>query len=156
MSEIDTTGYAELLSNLKDRIRVAQIRANLSVNRELTLLYWGIGKDILDRQDRAGWGARIIDELALDLRREFPDMKGLSPRNLKYMRAFAEAWPDEEFVQQLVAQIPWGHNLRLLEKLSDSGVRAWYARQTIQNGWSRNILEMRTRISASSSQYRPA
>lgn len=142
MSEILFTEYDELLSDLKGRIRVAQIRASLSVNRELVLLYWGIGKDILERQNRAGWGSRIIDQLGQDLRREFPEMKGLSPRNLKYMRAFAEAWPDEEIVQQLVAQIPWGHNIRLLDKLSDSEVRTWYAQRTIQNGWSRNVLEI--------------
>lgn len=142
MSDIVPAQYADLLSNLKERIRLAQIRAGISVNRELVLLYWGIGKDILERQDRAGWGARIIDQLGQDLRQEFPEMKGLSPRNLKYMRAFAEAWPDEEIVQQLVAQIPWGHNIRLLDKLPNSETRTWYAQRTIQNGWSRNVLEI--------------
>src|SRR4030066_1752721 len=104
------TGYAELLNTLKERIRKAQIRAALSVNRELVLLYWHIGQEILTRQAKENWGSKVIDRLAADLRREFPDMKGFSARNLKYMRASAEAWPEEEFVQQLAAQLPWFHN----------------------------------------------
>jgi len=91
------------------------MRASVSVNRELVLLYWEIGRDILARQAAEGWGTGVIERLARDLKRDFSDMTGLSPRNLKYMRAFAEAWPDREIVQQLVAQLPWGHNLRLLE-----------------------------------------
>jgi predicted nuclease of restriction endonuclease-like (RecB) superfamily len=133
-------GYAELLESLKARIREAQVRAALSVNRELVLLYWHIGREILQRQEREGWGAKVIDRLARDLRREFPDMKGFSPRNLKYMRAFAEAWPDEQIVQQAAAQIPWFHNVVLLEKVKDHAARLWYAQQTIEHGWSRNVL----------------
>jgi predicted nuclease of restriction endonuclease-like (RecB) superfamily len=133
-------GYAELLESLKARIREAQVRAALSVNRELVLLYWHIGREILQRQEREGWGAKVIDRLALDLRREFPEMKGFSPRNLKYMRAFAEAWPEEQIVQQLVAQIPWGHNVRLLDYVEDPTERLWYVQQTIEHGWSRNVL----------------
>jgi len=82
----------------------------------------------------------VIDRLAQDLRREFPDMKGFSARNLKYMRAFAEAYPDKEFVQQPVAQIPWGHNVRTLDYVKDPAERIWYIRQTIEHGWSRNVL----------------
>ena len=96
--------YADLLRNLKERIRAAQVKASLSVNRELVLLYWQIGRDILARQAAQGWGSKVIDRLAADLRKEFPEMKGFSSRNLKYMRAFAEAWPDEAIVQQVVAQ----------------------------------------------------
>ena len=107
--------YPVFLQELKQRIRQSQLRASLSVNRELVLLYWRIGRDILDRQEREQWGAKVIDRLAADLKKAFPEMKGFSPRNLKYMRAFAEAWPDEEFVQQAVAQIPWGHNVRILD-----------------------------------------
>jgi predicted nuclease of restriction endonuclease-like (RecB) superfamily len=129
-----------LLQNLKERIRHAQVRAALSVNRELILLYWQIGREILNRQQQHGWGAKVIERLSADLRRAFPDMKGFSPRNLKYMRAFAEAYPDEQFVQQLVAQIPWGHNVRILDAAKDSTEREWYIRQTIQHGWSRTIL----------------
>ncbi len=133
-------GYAELLEDLKARIRQAQVRAALSVNRELVLLYWHIGREILQRQQQEGWGAKVIDRLALDLRREFPEMKGFSPRNLKYMRAFAEAWPDEQIVQQAAAQIPWFHNVVLLEKVKDPAERLWYVQQTFQHGWSRNVL----------------
>jgi len=96
-------------------VRAAQLRASLAVNRELVLLYWGIGRDILARQKEQGWGAKIIDRLAADLRQEFPEVTGFSPRNLKYMRALAEAWPDEPIVQQLAAQIPWFHNCAILD-----------------------------------------
>lgn len=133
-------GYAELVTELKQRITEARLRAALSVNRELVLLYWGIGRDILSRQANEGWGTKVIDRLAADLGRAFPGMTGLSARNLKYMRAFAEAWPDLEFVQQVVALLPWGHNVRLLDAVKAAPERAWYARQAIENGWSRNVL----------------
>lgn len=133
-------GYAELVTELKQRITEARLRAALSVNRELVLLYWGIGRDILSRQENEGWGTKVIDRLAVDLARAFPEMKGLSARNLKYMRAFAEAWPDLEFVQQVVALLPWGHNVRLLDAVKAAPERAWYARQAIEHGWSRNVL----------------
>lgn len=132
--------YQSLLANLKQRIQEAQVRAGLAVNRELVLLYWSIGREILSKQQAQGWGAKVIDSLAEDLRRSFSDMQGLSPRNLKYMRAFAEAWPDEAIVQHLVAQIPWGHNVRLLDQVKSPEERQWYVQQTIANGWSRNIL----------------
>jgi len=96
------------LEDLKQRVRTAQVRAVLAVNREIILLYWQIGREILERQDRAGWGAKIIASLASDLHREFSDMKGFSRTDLLYMRAFAEAWPNEPFVQQIVGQIPLG------------------------------------------------
>ena len=99
-------GSPDLLQTLKDRIRTAQVRAALSVNRELVLLYWQIGRDILARQRRKGWGAKVIDQLAADLGRAFPDRRGFSARNLKYMRAFAEAWPGEPIGQPRAAQIP--------------------------------------------------
>jgi predicted nuclease of restriction endonuclease-like (RecB) superfamily len=134
--------YQDLLARLKSQIRTAQVRAALAVNRELVLLYWGIGQEILTRQEQEGWGTKVIDQLGKDLRIEFPGMQGLSPRNLKYMRALAEAWPDGEFVQQLVAQLPWGHNVRLLDMVKKSVERRWYAEQAIQNGWSRNVLVM--------------
>jgi len=133
-------GYEPFLKELKERIRTAQVGAALAVNRELVLLYWSIGRDILARQKQHGWGAKIVDRLAADLHSAFPEMTGLSPRNLKYMRALAEAYPDEQFVQQVVAQIPWGHNVRILDYVKSSTEREWYIRQTIQNGWSRNVL----------------
>lgn len=134
--------YADWLVELKTRIHAAQQRAALAVNRELVLLYWQIGHDILQRQAEAGWGAKVIDRLSHDLRTAFPEMKGFSPRNLKYMRAFAEAWPDATFVQEVLAQLPWYHQLALLDKLSDSETRCWYAAQAIQHNWSRNVLVM--------------
>ena len=112
-------GYDDLLAALKERIGSAQLRAAVAVTRELVLLYWQIGRDILGRQEHEGWGTKVIDRLAGDLRRAYPDMTGLSPRNLKYMRAFAEAWPEESIVQQLVAQIPWCHNMRLLDNVKN-------------------------------------
>jgi predicted nuclease of restriction endonuclease-like (RecB) superfamily len=132
--------YVELLENLKERIRSAQIRAGLAANRELILLYWDIGKEILIRQQKEGWGSKVIDRLAHDLSFAFPDSKGFSPRNLKYMRAFSEAYHDKQFVQEALAQITWYHNITLLEKIKDSAERQWYIRQTVQNGWSRNVL----------------
>ena len=135
-------GYADWLTELKSRIHSAQQRATLAVNRELVLLYWQIGQDILARQSAQGWGAKVIERLALDLRAAFPDMKGFSPRNLKYMRAFAEAWPDAEFVQAVLAQLPWYHQLALLDKLSGPETRRWYAAKAIEHNWSRNILVM--------------
>lgn len=134
------TGYDELLRDLKLRIRTARVRAALAVNRELVLLYWSIGRDILARQSEQGWGAKVIDRLSADLRHEFPEIYGFSTRNLKYMRAFAEAWPDETIVQQVAAQIPWFHNCVLMEKTQTMEERLWYARQTTEHGWSRNLL----------------
>lgn len=133
-------GYHDWLVDLKSRIHTAQQRATLAVNRELVLLYWQIGNDILTRQAKQGWGAKVIERLAQDLRAAFPEMRGFSPRNLKYMRAFAEAWPDVEFVQQAAAQLPWGHNLVLLDKLPGPETRRWYASQAIKYNWSRNVL----------------
>jgi predicted nuclease of restriction endonuclease-like (RecB) superfamily len=135
-------GYAEWLAELKRRIHAAQQRATLAVNRELVLLYWQIGGDILERQAQQGWGAKVIDRLAKDLRAAFPDMKGFSPRNLKYMRALADAWPDGEFVQAVLAQLPWYHQLALLDKLPGPDERRWYAAKAIQHNWSRNVLVM--------------
>ena len=141
-------GYTDWLQSLKTRIHSAQQRATLAVNRELVLLYWQIGRDILARQASQGWGAKVIERLAHDLRVAFPQMKGFSPRNLKYMRAFAEAWPEAEFVQAVLAQLPWYHQLALLDKLSSPDERRWYADQAIQHHWSRNVLvmQMETRL----------
>lgn len=134
--------YRRFLQSLKDRIRSAQVKAALAVNQELILLYWQIGREILDRQQQEGWGTKVIDRLAKDLKRDFPDMTGFSARNLKYMRAFADAYPNGQLVQQVLSQIPWGHNVRLLDALKDPEERLWYARQTIEHGWSRNVLLM--------------
>jgi predicted nuclease of restriction endonuclease-like (RecB) superfamily len=133
-------GYAKTLGEIKQRVHEERLRVVLAANAAMVLLYWDIGRMILDRQDRAGWGAKVIDRLAADLAKAFPDMRGFSPRNLKYMRAFAAAWPDRAVVQESLAQISWYHNLALLEKLSDRSERLWYARNVIEHGWSHNVL----------------
>ena len=137
--------YPEFLAGLKSRIAAARTRAALAVNSELIRLYWEVGNDILDREQREGWGAKVIDRLAVDLRREFPDMTGFSRSNLHYMRSFADAWPceqgSEQIVQQPVGQLPWGQNIALITKLADRDARQWYAGKAIENGWSRKVLE---------------
>ena len=135
-------GYADWLAELKSRIHSAQQQATLAVNRELVLLYWQIGRDILVRQTDQGWGAKVIDRLAHDLRNAFPKMKGFSPRNLKYMRAVAEAWPEPEFVQQAAAQLPWFHLCTLIDKLATREERDWYLAKAVEHNWSRNVLVM--------------
>ncbi|MDQ3131463.1 MAG: PDDEXK nuclease domain-containing protein [Acidobacteriota bacterium] len=141
--KLDLADYVEFFSELKTEIRQAQIRAAVSLNKEVILMYWKIGRSILDRQKKLGWGAKVVDRLSKDLRNEFPGMKGFSQRNLKYMRSFAENWQDEQIVQQVLHNLPWGHICILLDKISDKNEREWYIRQTIENGWSRNVLVMR-------------
>ena len=140
-------GYYEFLGYLKEKIRSAQIKAVISVNSELILLYWEIGMDILTRQREERWGTKVIERLALDLKNEFPNMNGFSVRNLKYMRAFAEANPKKTIVQQLAAQIPWFHNCVLMDKIKDPAERIWYAQKTVENGWSRAVLVHQIEIS---------
>ena len=132
--------YPNFLGSIKERVQRAQLQAVLSVNRELILLYWHIGDAIWKRQQKQSWGAKVIEQLSRDLHAAFPYMKGFSPRNLQYMRTFAEAYPDEQFTQQAVAQIPWGHHTVLLDKVTDPEQRKWYLQQTIEHGWSRNVL----------------
>jgi len=140
--------YGRLLEELKQRITTERLRVTMAANVAMVLLYWDIGQAILERQDSEGWGARVIDRLSNDLSKAFPDMKGLSPRNLKYMRAFAEAWPNRAIVQQLAAQIPWFHNCLLLDKTQDVSTREWYIRATIEHGWSRNVLAIQIAVQA--------
>lgn len=135
--------YDRFLHELKERIRTAQTRAALAVNRELIMLYWQMGQEILKRQKEQGWGAKVISKLAKDLQNAFPEMRGFSRTNLLYMRAFAEAYPDEKFVQQAAGQIPWFHNCMLLDKVKAPEERLWYIQQTIQHGWSRSVLTQR-------------
>ena len=132
--------YNSALEQIKQSIQQSQRKAILSVNQVLIELYWEIGRQILRQQKREGWGTKVIQQLSKDLKQTFPNMKGLSERNLKYMRQFAQLYPDFETVQQLVAQIPWGHNCLLMNKLEQEEARIWYAQKTIENGWSRNVL----------------
>jgi predicted nuclease of restriction endonuclease-like (RecB) superfamily len=134
--------YDAILNALKQRIRQAQLRAALAVNQELILLYWHIGSEILDRQQAEGWGTKVVERLARDLKFEFPDVKGFSRTNLLYMRAFAEAYPDQQVVQRTVGLIPWRHNIALIDKLKLAEERLWYAQQALEHGWSRDILAM--------------
>ena len=147
------TAYPLLLKEIKDRIRLAQVKAALSINRELIELYWGIGKSIVARQRNEGWGKSVVETLSKDIRNEFSGITGFSPQNLWYMRAFYTAWTDEvqnlqqpvgdldgQNLPQAVGEIPWGHNLQLLSKLNNPIKRIWYARMTVEHGWSRNVL----------------
>ncbi len=134
------SSYAVVLGEIKARIRSERLRVVMAANSAMIMLYWDIGRMILDRQKNEGWGAKVIDRLSFDLREAYPDMSGLSPRNLKYMRAFAAAWPDAEIVQRVVAQIPWRSNLALLDKLGDPSARQWYAEKTFAEGWSQTVL----------------
>jgi predicted nuclease of restriction endonuclease-like (RecB) superfamily len=127
--------YPRFLEQLKAQVSRARIRASRNVNTELLLLYWDLGRAILDRQQAQRWGTKVIDQLAQDLRTAFPDMRGLSRRNLFYMRSFAAAWADE-IVQQPVARLPWGHVTVLLDKLDSQPHREWYAAKAAEHGWS--------------------
>ncbi len=129
--------YIDLIQSIKREIQNAQYKATLSVNKELIMLYYNIGKII---NEHKSWGNKFIDNLAADLRIAFPEAKGYSVRNLKYMAKFAATYQDIEFVQQAVAQIPWGHTVVLLDKFTDDTVRNWYIQKVIDNGWSRNVL----------------
>jgi predicted nuclease of restriction endonuclease-like (RecB) superfamily len=137
-AELDVERYASLLTEVKAAVRSAQLRVHLAVNTELVGLYRRLGQLVLERQQVDGWGSKVIEQLSADLRAEFPAMTGLSRRNLLYMRAFADAWP--ELVQQPVAQLPWGHITLLLDKLDDRPLRDWYATQAVAHGWSRAVL----------------
>lgn len=134
---MNSTEYLDLVQTIKQEIRQAQYKATLHVNQELIMLYHGIGRLI---NAHKSWGNKFIDNLAADIKLSFPEAKGYSVRNLKYMAKFAATYEGEDFVQQAVAQIPWGHTTVLLDKISDSTIRNWYAEKTIENGWSRNVL----------------
>jgi predicted nuclease of restriction endonuclease-like (RecB) superfamily len=134
--------YPELLDAVVQRVSTGRGRAIAAVHQELVTTYWAIGRDILQRQDAEGWGTRIIDRLSADLRERFPGASGYSARNLKYMRAFAAAWPDPSIVQRTVAQLPWRHQIALMEKLSDPDLRLWYAAAALEQGWSRSVLTL--------------
>jgi predicted nuclease of restriction endonuclease-like (RecB) superfamily len=135
-------GYAETLGDIKQRIQQERLRVVMAANSAMVLLYWDIGRVILERQEREGWGAKVIDRLSADLREAHPEMRGLSARNLKYMRSFAAAWPDRAIVQEPLARLPWYHQIALLEKLGSADERLWYARAAARAGWSHNILAM--------------
>jgi len=152
------TGYRTLLADLKRRIRAAQVKAALAANQELLQLYWNIGRELDQRSEREAWGSSVIDRLARDLQAAFPGMEGLSPRNLRRMRAFYRAYPlakvsgairpqavakmGEADWPPAVARLPWAHHVILLEKCKDPALRGWYAQAALDHGWSRNILAL--------------
>ncbi len=136
------TGYADWLAQLKSQITQARQRAAFAINAELINLYRQIGGEIVSRQAEQGWGSKVIDRLARDLKDAFPDMRGWSSSNLKYMRFFAQHCPDGLIGQQPADQLPWFHIVTLLTKLADTEEREWYALQAVQQGWSRTSLEV--------------
>ena len=129
--------YLDLVQTIKQEIQQAQYKATLSVNKELIMLYYNIGKII---NEHKSWGNKFIENLAQDIKLEFPQTTGYSVRNLKYMAKFARLFPDAEFVQASLAQITWYHNIALMDKVKDTDAYLWYAVQTAKNGWSRNVL----------------
>lgn len=137
---IDVPGYDSFIQGLKHDVEQSRLQAAIAVNQALIQLYWRIGHGILEQQEAHRWGSKVIDRLAQDLRTSFPEMNGFSVRNLKYMRAFAEAYPDFTFVQAGPAQITWYHNCTLLDKVKESEQRIWYARKAVENGWTRDIM----------------
>lgn len=138
MLEVDKNQYKEIFENIKNEILKSQYKAMQVVNRELVFMYWNIGKIILEN---AKWGNKFIDNLSVDLKLEFPTIKGFSIRNLKNMKKFAEEYPDFEFVQKVSAQITWSDNLLILDKVKEFEKRKWYINETVKNGWSYDILD---------------
>ena len=145
--DLEPDGYADLLAELKGRVRATQFRAARAANTEVLRLYWSIGRDILDRQEVAGWGAKVVTRLAADLQREFPDQTGWSRSNLLYMRRVAEVWPTEaEFVHHVGGRLPWRHVTVLLDRLRTREERDWYAALAAEEGWTRNVLEHHIKV----------
>ncbi len=136
----DPNSYTKLFEQLKLDIKQTQLRAALSVTKELIMLYWRTGKMLSEKVNNEGWGSKTMERLARDLKNEFPDVNGFSLRNLKYMRQFAESYPEDNWAAA-AAQIPWGHNMLLLDKVENSSERLWYVQQAIEGGWSRSDLE---------------
>jgi predicted nuclease of restriction endonuclease-like (RecB) superfamily len=153
------SGYGEVLDRLKAEVRSARIQAQRTISVALLDLFWTIGTEILHQQKARGWGAKVIDQLARDLREEFPGMRGLTRSNLYYMRAFAAAWPDRAIVPTLLGRLSWSHVRCLLDKLDDPGDREWYATEAGSKGWSLSVLEhqiaigLRTRVAAAPSNF---
>lgn len=140
-SDVDLPdGYLQTLHALKQRVQRAQVQAQRTVNTELIQLYWSIGREVLLRQEHQGWGSKTIARLAEDLRDEFPQMRGFSPRNLQYMTTFTRHWNVDSIAPQPVAQLPWGHIRTLLDKPLSQEARDWYAAKSVEHGWSRNVL----------------
>lgn len=134
---INNDEYFGIVDAIKDQIKKAQYKATISLNQELITLYYNIGKVI---NEHKVWGNKFIENLAADIKMDFPKSKGYSVRNLKYMAKYAATYSDIQFVQTLSAQIPWSHNVAILDKVKNEEQRIWYIKKTIENGWSHNVL----------------
>jgi predicted nuclease of restriction endonuclease-like (RecB) superfamily len=134
--------YVQFLENTKHRLKMAQMRAALAVNRESIQFYWQLGADLIEKQRVFNWGDRFLEQFSDDIRQSFPGMQGFSVTNLKRMRLFAQEYPEFEKSAQAVHQLPWGHIILLLHRVKQIKERTWYVEQTLENGWSRSILEM--------------
>jgi predicted nuclease of restriction endonuclease-like (RecB) superfamily len=132
--------YPALLASVTRQVNTGRSKAISAANRELLASYWAIGRELAQRESEQGWGARVVTRLSADVRSAFPGATGFSPRNLRYMKSFAHAWPDSAMLQQAVATLPWGHQIMLLEKLNNPDTRLWYAAAAVENGWSRAVL----------------
>ena len=139
-SDLSIHLYKDLLTSIKRRIKEAQIKASLSVNSEMILMYYDIGRIILEKQNVEGWGAGVIPKLSKDISNELPELKGFSERNIGYMIRFAKEYDKNLILQQPVAKLPWSHNIILMEKIKETSIRLWYMEETLQNGWSRETL----------------
>ena len=137
-NNIDISEYKQIFGNIKNEILKSQYKAMQVVNKELIFMYWHIGKIIVDNSK---WGNKFINNLSIDLKMEFPDIQGFSVRNLKYMKKMAVEYPNFEFVQEVLAQITWYHNVILMDKVKDIDERKWYIKETIKNGWATSVLK---------------
>jgi len=134
--------YMDFFSNIKDRLKTAQIRAALAANSELIKFYWELGSDLIEKQKAQRWGTGFLEQFSHDMRHSFPEMQGFSVSNLQRMKKFATLYPALSITAQAVPQLPWGHIVRLMQMIKNDAEREWYAQQTIKNGWSRSVLEM--------------
>ncbi|MBA2306730.1 DUF1016 domain-containing protein [Candidatus Dependentiae bacterium] len=140
-TELKVEKYAHFLEHIKKDIQQSQLKAAVAVNKELLLLYWRIGKELTQKIDREGWGTKVIATLSSDLASLFPNLSGFSVRNLNYMRKFVAVYPDSNCAA-VAAQIPWGHNMVMMDKLKSTDERLWYVQKCLENGWSRSVLTM--------------
>lgn len=134
--------YLNFLSTIKQRLKSSQIKAALAANNELIRFYWELGNELIEKQKKQKWGTNFLEQFSHDMKQEFPEMQGLSVRNLQKMKQFSTLYPDLKKTAQAVPQLPWGHIIRLMQMIKNDTEREWYAIQTIKNGWSRSVLEM--------------
>jgi len=168
ISILSSQEYRLFIENIKSKIRSAQLKASFSVNTELIGLYWDIGRSVVDRQNKEGWGASVIEHMSHDIQKEFPGIEGFSSSNISRMRAFYTAWKDVQIISarlvpklkaknsaqsvpkiiDFLSHIPWGHHIDLLFKLKEPVQRIWYGQKTIENGWSRPVLVHQIEVKA--------